>query len=259
MQALGTFTLRYLEGPFAFLLLATTTCIRFWRVVFSFRFRFHETMRQCYFVAVESLPVIGFSMGFISLMLVLEFSFHMKLVLRQDSLVPAFSTVLLLRELGPVMACLLLTSRVGAGIAAEIGTMKVTEQIDALKLLSIDPVEYLTVPRLVACIFAAIALSLISVSVGIVLGSSLAWASLGYTTDQFYSTMFKFAHFSDVIACMKKGAVFGAIIPIVASHHGFRCERGSEGVGNAATNAVVQSTMLIIISDFLLTYLLYAV
>lgn len=224
----------------------------------TLQFRMRESIVQTYNIAVQSLPIIVFCLTFLSLMLILEFSFHMKLVLRQDSLVPAFSTVLMLRELGPVMTCLLLTSRVGAGIAAEIGSMKVTEQLDALELLSIDPIEYLTIPRWVGCVVAGICLSVVSIAVSIVAGASLAWASLGYSAAQFYSTMFTFARFEDVTACMIKGAVFGSIIPIAASHHGFRCTFGSEGVGNAATKAVVHATMLIIIADFVLTYLLYA-
>lgn len=258
VEALGTFCLGAFENTLALcILFGQTTLGGLWRLL-TLKLRWKEVISQIYFVAVQSLPIIIFSLIFVSLMLILEFSFHMKLVLRQDSLVPAFSTVLMLRELGPVMTCLLLTSRVGAGIAAEIGSMKVTEQIDALKLLSIDPVEYLTISRWFACVVAGVSLSVISIAVSILAGASIAWASLGNTSSQFYNSMFTFARFSDVTACVIKGAVFGSIIPIIASHHGFRCGFGSEGVGAAATRSVVQSTMLIIIADFILTYLLYA-
>src|SRR5262245_42596495 len=150
-------------------------------------------------------------------MLILEFSFHMKLVLRQDSLVPAFSTVLMLRELGPVVTCLLLTSRVGAGIAAEIGSMKVTEQLDALRLLSIDPVEYLTVPRWIACVFAALTLSVVSLGVAMLGGASIAAVQLGYSVGQYFNTMFIFTRYTDFYSCLAKAAVFGSIIPLIAS------------------------------------------
>lgn len=259
VAALGKKTIGVAESLFALGLLTVLAYSQMVIRLFSFRFRWRESIHQTYHIAVQSLPVIAFCLTFISLMLILEFSFHMKLVLRQDSLVPAFSTVLMIRELGPVMTCLLLSSRVGAGIAAEIGSMRITEQLDALKLLGVDKIEYLTIPRVFACIIAGISLSVISVGVAILAGASIAWASLGYSSEQFYNTMFTFARFSDLTNCMIKGAVFGGLIPIVASHQGFRCGYGSQGVGNAATNAVVHSTMLIISMDFVLTYLFFAV
>ncbi len=223
-----------------------------------FRFRFRETIVQCHAIGVQSFPVVAFSLLFLSLMVVTEFSFHMKMVLRQDSLVPAFSTVLMVRELGPTVAALLLTSRVGAGIAAEIGTMWVTEQLDTLRLLAIDRVEYLAVPRLLACILATVTLSIVSLGVSVVGGALLASTRLGYTPWEFFNSMFVFTRMSDFAGCLVKAVVFGTIIPMVAVHHGFRCRSGSRGVGDAATSAVVQGSVLVIVADFILTYLLYA-
>jgi len=223
------------------------------------RFRFKETVNQMYQVAVLSLPVMVFALTFVSLMFTIEYSFHMKLVLRQDSLVPAFSTVFMLREFGPVVTCFLLASRVGAAIAAEIGTMKITDQLDALKFLAVDPIEYLTIPRWIACVFACVSLSLISVGIAILGGAVVASLKLGYPLGQYFNTMFVFAKFSDFQQCFVKAAVFGTIIPIIASHHGFRCQHGVEGVGNATTKAVVHSYLLIFVADFLLTYFLYRV
>lgn len=224
----------------------------------GFRFRWRECLEQCYLLAVESLPVIAFSLTFISLMLITELSFHMRLVLRQDSLVPAFSTVLLVRELGPVVTCLLLVSRVGAGIAAEIGTMKVTDQIDSLRLLGMDPVEYLVVPRWVGAIVATVTLSVISLAVACAGGALLASVRIGYTAWEFFNTMFVFARPTDLAACVLKALVFGTILPLVAAHHGFRCRPGSRGVGDAATAAVVHGSVLVIVADFVVTYLYYA-
>lgn len=226
--------------------------------IFTLKFRFQETIHEVYMIGVKSFPVIVFALAFVGLMLILEFSFHMNLVLRQDSLVPAFSTVLMLRELGPVVSALLLASRVGAGIAAEIGSMKVTEQIDSLKLLAIDPIEYLVVPRWIACVFAAIALSVASVAVAMLAGATIASASLGYSVYEFFNTMFVFTRFDDMVTCIIKSSVFGTIIAITATYHGFHCRLGSDGVGNAATSAVVSSSIQIILADFLLTYWLYA-
>jgi len=226
--------------------------------VVRLKLRVRESLIQMYAVGVQSLPVIVFSLLFLTLMLVTEFSFHMKLVLRQDSLVPAFSTLLMIRELGPVVTSMLLTSRIGSAIATEIGTMKITDQIDALRLLSLEPVEFLTVPRLIGCIFGTVALTVIAIAVGVIGGAALAGVALGYHAAEYFNTMFLFTRESDFAGCLLKSFVFGVVIAIVASYHGLNCRPGSEGVGNAATNSVVHASMVIIIADFFLTYLLYA-
>jgi phospholipid/cholesterol/gamma-HCH transport system permease protein len=254
---LGALVLRLLDEPIALLRFGVTVARELARQIVSVRFRFRQTLDQVYSVAVLSLPVVAFSLTFISLMLILEFSFHMKMVLQQDTLVPAFSTLLMIRELGPVVTCLLLTSRVGAAIGAELGSMKTTEQIDALQLLSIDPIEYLVVPRWIACLVACVSLSIIAVAIACLGGAWIASVKLGYEPGEFFNTMFVFARFRDGTACLIKAMVFGTILPLVASFHGLRCKRGSEGVGNAATASVVQGSILIIIADFVVTYLLY--
>ncbi len=257
LSRLGTAVLGFLEEPWELIRFALRVFTALVRQIFFFRFRFRETIDQIYFIGVQSLPVVAFSLTFIALMMILEFSFHMKMVLQQDSLVPAFSTLLMLRELGPVVTCLLLTSRIGAGIGAELGSMKVSEQLDALQLLSLDPIDYLVVPRWVACVISCVCLSVIAVAIAILGGAWIASVKLGYSPSEFFNTMFVFARFKDGTACLIKAAVFGTILPIVASFHGFRCRPGSEGVGNAATSAVVQGSILIIIADFVVTYILY--
>ncbi len=257
VDSIGSAALGYFEEPIALVSFASEVVARFFRQVLLFRFRFRSTIEQIYFIGVQSLPVVAFSLTFISLMMILEFSFHMRMVLQQDSLVPAFSTLLMLRELGPVVTCLLLTSRVGAGIGAELGSMKVTEQLDALSTLSVDPIEYLVVPRWIACVVSCVCLSVIAVAISIVGGAWIASVKLGYGMDEFFNTMFVFARVKDGTACLVKAAVFGSILPLVASFHGFRCQPGSAGVGNAATASVVQGSILIIIADFVVTYLIY--
>ncbi len=221
------------------------------------KFRFEQTLLQCYSAGVESLPIITLALSFIGIMLTVEFSYHMKLVIREDSLVPAFATVLMVRELGPVVCCLLLASRVGAGIAAEIGTMRVTDQIDALRILSIDPIDFLVVPRWLACVVSSVTLSILSVSVALLAGALLAGSQLGYQPNEFFNSMFTFTHGRDLESCLIKAVIFGTIIPIVATRHGFNCKPGAQGVGDAATAAVVESSVLIIVADFFVTYALY--
>lgn len=253
----GKFTLGSLQTPIEGIEFTAQVARALARQIFFFRLRWRETVDQSYAIAVQSLPVIAFSLTFIALMLILEFSFHMKRVLQQDTLVPAFSTLLMIRELGPVVTGLLLTARVGAGIGAEIGSMKITEQIDALELLSIDKLDYLVVPRLLACLFACVSLSIIAVAIACLGGAWIASVKLGYEPSEFFNTMFAFARFKDGTVCLVKAAVFGTLMPLVASFHGLHCRPGSEGVGSAATAAVVHSSILIILADFFVTYLFY--
>src|SRR3954462_3135161 len=115
--------------------------------------RLKESVQQLYFIANGSLGIIVFCVCFAAMVTILEASFHMKLVIQNDSMVPGFAALLILRELGSVVTALLITSRVGAGLAAEVGSMKITEQIDALRMLGINPVRFIVVPRFVACVW----------------------------------------------------------------------------------------------------------
>ena len=218
-----------------------------------------ETLNQMYSLGVQSVPIIFISLGFVGLMMILELAFHMRLVLKHDALVPAFSAVLMVRELGPVITCLLLTSRIGAGIAAEIGSMKVTDQLDALQMLSIDLVDYLVIPRWFGSVFAAVTLTVISIAVALWGGALLAIQKLGTSSGEYFNTVFFFVKFPDVLRCLVKASVFGTLIPIIASYQGFHCGTGSAAVGEAATQAVVRTSLAIIVADFVLTYLFYAI
>ncbi len=257
IEALGYFSIRAIAHYGRLLQLLGDTWAAMSRSVWRRQFRFHEIILQCYSAGVQSLPIVGLALAFIGVMLTIEFSYHMKLVIREDSLVPAFATVLMVRELGPVVSCLLLSSRVGAGIAAELGTMRVTDQIDALRILSVDPIDFLVVPRWIGCVFAAVVLSLLSVAVALLAGALLAATKLGYLPSEFFNSMFTFTHFRDLLSCLTKAVIFGSIIPIVASRHGLSCRPGAQGVGDAATAAVVESSVLIIAADFFVTYGLY--
>lgn len=218
-------------------------------------FRPSEVLRQFYFVANQSLPIILFCVCFAAMVTILESSYHMKLVIQNDSMVPGFAAMLILRELGAVVTALLLTSRVGAGITAEVGTMKITEQIDALKMLGIRPVQYIVVPRLIACVVGATVLTTIA---NIVCIYATFWVSdfyLGFTSGMFITSLQRFVEIQDLYFSMIKGACFGFIIPLVSCYFGFNCQSGAEGVGTATTKSVVASSICIIVVDFLLSYL----
>lgn len=218
-------------------------------------YRWRDTVKQIYFVANGSALIVIFCVCFAAMVTILESSFHMKLVIQNDSMVPGFASMLILKELGAVVTALLLTSRVGAGMTAEIGIMQITEQIDALKMLGIEPIKYLVVPRLIAGIFAGVVLTIIANMVCIYCAMLVSQAYLGFTEGLFISAMIRFVHFSDLIESAVKGFCFGAVIPLVSSYFGFRCKAGAEGVGTATTNSVVTTSIAIIIIDFLLSYM----
>lgn len=217
-------------------------------------FRWRDIADQLVFVAWESLPVILFCVCFAAGVTVIESSFHMKLVVHNDALVPGFTAMLILRELGAVISALLLTSRVGAGIAAEIASMQITEQVDALKMLGLNPVRFLVAPRLIACVIGGLLLCLIA---NIVCLASAMWITqvrLGYSPVAFLDAMKSFVGLRDLFFAGIKGAVFGAIIPLVGCFCGFHSKRGAEGVGQATTNSVVISSVAIIVADFVLSF-----
>lgn len=223
--------------------------------IFAPPYRVKEATAQLYFVANKSLIIIVFCVSFAAVVTILESSFHMKLVIQNDSLVPGFASMLILRELGAVVTALLLTSRVGAGIASEVGTMQVTEQIDALKMLGIEPVPYLVVPRFLACIAGGIILTIIANMACLLCAVIVSHHYLGLTPSMFMTSMNRFVEFKDLIFAIVKGACFGAVIPLVACYFGFRCLPGADGVGKATTNTVVVASVSIIVIDFILSYL----
>lgn len=218
-------------------------------------FRVKDIFRQIHFVANESLIIVVFCVSFAAVVTILESSFHMKIVIQNDALVPGFAALLILRELGAIVSALLLTSRVGAGLAAEVGSMQITEQVDALKLLGIDPVQFLVVPRFIACVFGGFVLSIIANVVCIYCAMVVSQVQLGYSPGTFIMAMDRFVDFQDLVFASIKGAVFGSIIPLVSCFYGFRCQAGAEGVGRATTNSVVTTSILVIVADFLLSWL----
>lgn len=216
--------------------------------------RIKESFQQLYFIANGSLGIIVFCVCFAAMVTILEASFHMKMVIQNDSMVPGFAALLILREMGAVITALLLTSRVGAGIAAEVGSMKVTEQIDALKMLGIDPVNFLVWPRFLACTIGAVILSIMANITCLLCAMLVSDSYLGYPPGLFLSSMKTFVQFKDFFFSMIKAASFGAVIPLVSCYFGFHSRPGADGVGKATTQAVVFSSVAIIVLDFVLSY-----
>jgi phospholipid/cholesterol/gamma-HCH transport system permease protein len=177
----------------------------------------------------------------------------MKLVLHDDSLVPGFASMLIVRELAVVVMSLLLAAKIGAGMAAEVGQMKISEQIDALKLLGINPFNYLVLPRFVACVVGGILLALIANAVCLITAALVTTVSLDQSFGFFQAAFRRFVMMQDLSFSVLKGMIFCGVIPLISCYFGFICEPGAHGVGRATTKSVVSSSIAIIVLDFLLT------
>jgi len=219
------------------------------------KFRIPESMKQIEFIAWQSLPVVLFCVAFAAVVTILESSFHMRMAIQNDSMVPGFAAMLILRELAVVVTALLVTSRAGAGMAAEISSMKITEQVEALKMLGIQPWSYIWLPRFIASVVSLVILTALANSFCLF---SAFWVSniyLGFSQGMFIGSLQRFIQFQDFLLSLAKGAVFGAIISTVSYYFGMNCKDGADGVGNSTTNSVVCSSLLIIIVDFALGYM----
>ena len=204
-----------------------------------------------YEVGVRSVPVICITGLFIGMVLAVQ-SYDTLSQLHFQIHIGSVINGTLVKELGPVLAAVMLAGRVGSSIAAEIGTMKVSEQIDALKALGADPVAYLVVPRFLACFLMIPALTMIAEGVGIFGGWFVSTQVYGISSHHFWNYSDQFVTGFDVIVGVFKSMSFGAAIAIVACHRGFHCGSGAEGVGRAATQAFVMSFIAILALDFVL-------
>jgi phospholipid/cholesterol/gamma-HCH transport system permease protein len=211
-----------------------------------------QIMRIGYF----SLPVVGLTALSTGAVLALQIYLGGNRY-GAEAIVPQIVVLGITRELGPVIAGLMVAGRVAAAIAAEIGTMKVTEQIDALTTLATNPVKYLVVPRLVAAVVSMPILTAIGDSIGVFGGYLVATQNLGFTGSIYLKNTVDFATRQDIMSGLIKAAVFGFIIALMGCYHGFNSKGGAQGVGAATTGAVVSSCILILAADFVLTALLF--
>jgi len=218
------------------------------------KFNRRETLNQMYEFGVGCLGIVCLCVTFVGIIITLEYSYHMKLIIGNDSLIPSFAMIMLSRELAPAVTALLLVSKMGASISAELGAMKTTEQLDAYRLLGLNVTEMFVVPRIIASALANLCLAFIALFIAILGGWLAAVAVLNYSTGSYFASLFLFTHASDLVLCGLKAFLFGLSIPIISSTMGFRCQFGSEGVGIATTDAVVANSIWIIILDFILTF-----
>lgn len=226
------------------------------RETFRPPFEFRETLRQLFELGCRSVPLIavsGFAVGVV-------LSMHTRASLARfgaEALIPAGLAIALVRETGPLTAGLLLSGRIGAGIGAELGAMKVTEQIDALEAVAVDSFKYLVVTRVVACVIALPILTSVMNFTGMLGGYAAETAITGLPLRAYFKQAFSLIEFSDLIPATLKTMVFGFIIATVASYLGINTTSGTEGVGRASTRSVVTSSILLIVANVMLVRIIF--
>ncbi|MBL4588614.1 MAG: ABC transporter permease [Alphaproteobacteria bacterium] len=225
--------------------------------IFKGPFFGRNLMRQFMDIGYYSLPVVGLTALFTGMVLALQ-SYTGFTRFNAEGAVAAVVILSITRELAPVLAGLMVAGRVGASIAAEIGTMRVTEQIDALSTLSVNPYKYLIVPRILAGTITLPILVFIGDLIGVYGGYIVSVHSLGFGSGSYISQSWDTLQTIDVVSGLVKAAVFGFLITLMGCYHGFNSGRGAQGVGAATTNAVVSASILILISNFVLTQVFFS-
>ena len=219
-------------------------------------FRLKNIFRQMEFIGVNSLLVVVITGVFTGMVLALQSSYGFRKFGAETS-VGAVVALSMTRELGPVLTSLMVTGRAGSAMTAELATMRVTEQIDALRVMALNPIQYLVAPRMIASFIMLPVLTCISNFVGIVGGYIVGVKLLGINEGSFLSRIEKVLEFQDISNGLIKAAVFGVIMSVICCFKGFYTQGGAAGVGRATTEAVVASSVSILVADYVLTSLMF--
>jgi len=214
-------------------------------------------LRQMVEIGYFSLPVVGLTAIFSGMVLALQ-SYTGFARFSAEGAVANVVVLSLTRELGPVLAGLMVAGRIGASMAAEIGTMRVTEQIDALHTLSTNPLKYLVAPRLIAGLTMVPLLVFIADVIGVFGGYLIGAYKLGFNPTNYLKSTWNFVQFLDVFSGLVKACVFGFLISLMGCYHGYHSKGGAQGVGAATTNAVVSASILILTVNYIITELFFA-
>lgn len=211
---------------------------------------------QTVFAGIDSLIIVFFVNFFIGIVLAMQSAYQLE-QLGATIYVAALVAVSVTREIGPVLTSLVIAGRVGAAITAEISTMKVTEQVEALETLSLNPIRYLVVPRFLALLVMLPCLVMLGDIIGMFGGYVVGVYNLGLGSGLYIDTTIEFLTVKDITTGLLKSAVFSMIITMIACHQGLSTEGGAEGVGRSTTRSVVNSFILIIVADAIMTALFY--
>ncbi len=226
-----------------------------WLLRVSYWFKWRLLGPQFYLIGVATIPVVAITGAFIGMVLALE-SFPQFQALGQEGRLGGVINISVVKQIGPVLAAVMVAGRVGCALAAELGTMRVTEQLDALRAMAADPVPYLVVPRFLACLIMTPILTIYSNLLGVGGGWLVTVVFYGVPAVDYWDFTTQFVHWWDPISGLIKSVFFGASIGIIACYKGFHCRAGAEGVGRAATEAFVASFLAIIVINLVLAQLL---
>lgn len=213
--------------------------------------RWREVVQQAFFIGNRSLAFVMIVLGFLGMILIFQSGFQAKRIVGDLQGMGALYLQLLFREFAPTVTALMLATRVGTGIAAEIGSMVVTEQVDALRMNNAEPIQYLVVPRLIASVVMTYVLSCIALCVAFGTGMFVANTVFEVNVATFYNT--SLLEWGDLVIFSLKALAYGITIPIIASQAGLAAFGGSEGVGTATTMSVVNASLAVTILDFILS------
>lgn len=219
---------------------------------------FADTLLQADSIGVGSLPIVVLTGFFTGAVLALQTSNTLQ-QFGSLSLTGQLVSLSMVRELGPVLTGLMVAGRNSSGMASELGSMKVTEQIDAMRAMGVDPTKKLVTPRVVATAVMLFFLSIISDLVGLAGGYVISYLRLGLNTNEYWNTAYQALRFEDVVMGLSKPFVFGLIIATIGCYYGMSAKGGTQGVGRATTQAVVAASVLILVSDYFLTQLLMGI
>lgn len=224
---------------------------RTFRAILSGQIRGREVMRQAYEIGNRSLGFVTVTLGLLGLISVYQVANQMKQILPDYTMLGAAFLQMMIREFAPTICGLMIATRVGSGIAAEIGSMVVTEQVDALRMCNADPVKYLVVPRTVACAVMMVMLAIYSVLVSYLAGMVIGKLAFDIPFDTFINI--NLVEGADIVVGLSKAFAYGMAIPIIAGHSGLYATGGSEGVGWATTRAVVNTSFAVIVLDLIIS------
>lgn len=217
-----------------------------------------EILRQMMSIGYYSLPVVGLTTLFTGAALAVNIS-EGSSRFNAESTLPIIVVIGIVRELGPTLCGLIVAGRVSAAMAAELGTMRVTEQIDALTTLSTDPFKYLIAPRMLATIIMMpLMLVIVADTIGVMGGYLIATSKLGFNSGNYMKSTMDFLEAIDIYASLTKAAVFGFFISLMGCYHGFNTRGGAQGVGIATTNAVVSACIMILLSNYVVTEMFFS-
>jgi len=252
----GTSAEASLKQAFDFMVLTADTLALVGKAVFLGRVSGKSLVEQCVRMGTQSLPVIGL----ISFLVGLTMALQAAQQLRQfgaNIYIADLVGVAMLAEMGPLMTAILLAGRCGSSVAAEIATMVIAEEVDALKTMGIDPLRYVLAPRMLALVLMAPLLTLLATALGTLGGLLVAVTYLDISPTAFYIQYLGAVDLKDLLQAVLKGFVFAALIGLVAAHVGFRARGGASGVGRSTTAAVVASIFLVILADAVFSFIFY--